>query len=468
MAKALNPEKARREIEKREAQLAKPHGRQYLACLFFIISIIYITDEVASSIGTLMKTEIANDMMAKFGDASVSRLDILGFVSVPFMALSFVYKPLADRYGRKPFLILNTLGMCLGLIIIYATDSVIGYVAGSCFVQFFITHDMQVVYIMESAPVKHRAKIYSSIKCIAVLGVMIIPLLRKMFMHETSQWRNVYIVPAIIGLVICVVSVFLAKETDTFNIARINYLKGNTEENGTESGGGVIDSLKFAFSHKQLKWLFLALVFCETGFIMTTDYQVIMTYGFANKFLSQGLFTSLDDALRSVGVNEITTALFMYPVGCAFSQLFPGFISDRFGRKKSAVTMASGALLCFLVFWLGSRYGFNPGVVGFFSGASVGFFCSNIDTISLMAGESTPTVLRSSLLSATYLPLGLGIGISYGVAMPLMSHFGNGSVGIISLCLTVPGLLADFLILTLKVRDTKGVDLKAVKGDEWD
>lgn len=468
MAKQINPEKARKEIERREKQLAKPHGKSYLACLFFIIGIIYITDEVASAIATLMKTEIANDMLAKYGDSSVGVLDMLGMVSVPFMALGILYKPLADKFGRKPFLIINTFGMCLGLVIIYMTNTIAGYVAGSCFVQFFVTHDMQVVYIMESAPAKHRAKIYSSLKCIAMLGVMIIPLMRKTMMHSTSEWRNVFILPAIIGFVVCIVSIFLAKETDTYNIARINYLKGNTEENGTESGGGMIDSLKFAMSHKQLRWLFIALIFCETGFIMTSDYQVIMSYGFANNFLSQGLFTSLDEALESVSANEITTALFMYPVGCAISQLFPGFISDKFGRKKSAVTMSASALICFLVFWLGSRYGFNPSVVGLFCGASVGFFWSNIDTISLMTGESTPTVLRSSVLSVSYIPLGLGIGISYGVAMPLMTHFGNGTVGIISLCLTVPGLLADFIILNAKVKDTKGVDLKTVKGDEWD
>ena len=468
MAKTLNPEKARKEIEKREKQLNKPRGKSYLAYLFFIISIIYITDEVASAIGTFMRTEIANDMMSKFGEASVSMLDIITVISFPFMALGVLYKPLADKFGRKPFLVINTFGMCLGLIVVYATDNVIGYVIGACMTQFFITHDMQVVYIMESAPDKHRAKIYSCIKCIAMLGVLIIPLLRKYLMHETAQWRRVYIIPALIGLVVSFASLLLAKETDAFNLARINYLKGNTVENGTESSGGMIASLKFAFSHKQLRWIFLALVFCETGFILTNDYQVIMTYGYANKFLEQGMFTSLDAALESVAVNEITTALFLYPVGCAISQLFPGFISDKFGRKKSAITMSAAAMICFLVFWFGSRYGIDPRIVGFFCGASVGFFWANIDTISLMAGESTPTALRSSMLSVTYLPLGIGIGISFGVSIPLMAHFGNSSVGIIAFCLAVPGLLADFIILTAKVRDTKGVDLKTVKGTEWD
>lgn len=39
---------------------------------------------------------------------------------------------------------------------------------------------------------------------------------------------------------------------------------------------------------------------------------------------------------------------------------------------------------------------------------------------------------------------------------------------IVSLCLAVPGLFADFFFPMLKVRDTKGVDLTKEKGDEWD
>lgn len=475
MAKVISAEKQakiderrRKEIAKREAQLSAPRGKGYLFYLFFIICLIYITDEVASAIGTLLKTEIANDMLAKYGESSVGMLNIFMSVTAPVAALGVIYKPLADKFGRKPFLLINTFGMCLGLVIIYATESIAGYLIGATLVQFFITHDMQVVYIMESAPDKHRAKIYSAIKCIAMLGVLLIPILRKTLMHTTSQWRRIYIIPAVIGFVVCLVALLLAKETDAFNRARINYLKGNTEENGTDSDGGMIASLKFMFQHKQLKWLFLALIFCETGFILTTDYEVIMTYGYANRFLEQGLFTSLEQAVESVGVDQITTALFLYPVGCAISQLFPGFISDKFGRKQSAVSMSVAAMVCFLVFWLGSRYGLDPRIVGFFCGASVGFFWANIDTICLITGESTPTALRSSILSITYIPLGIGIGISYGVSALMMASRGNSIVGIVSLCLAVPGLFADFLILTMKVRDTKGVDLTKVKGDEWD
>ena len=53
--------------------------------------------------------------------------------------------------------------------------------------------------------------------------------------------------------------------------------------------------------------------------------------------------------------------------------------------------MSASAVVLFLGFWLGAEKGLPPQIVGFLCGGSVGTFWANIDTISLMAGESTPT-----------------------------------------------------------------------------
>ena len=86
----------------------------------------------------------------------------------------------------------------------------------------------------------------------------------------------------------------------------------------------------------------------------------------------------------------------------------------------------------------------------------------------MMTGESAPTALRSSILAAANLATGAGIGLAYGVTLPLLTVFGNSAAGIAILCAAVPGLAAAFVILALKTHDTRGVDLSRVKGDEWE
>ena len=468
MKKTHDPEKTAREIARREKQLAKPRGKLYFPYLIFIVCLVYITDEIASQIGTLMKTEIANDMLSHFGDASVGMLDILSVISVPFLALGMLYKPLSDRFGRKPFLVINTFGMAFGLLIIYLSNSVPLYVFGACVIQFFVPHDMQAVYILETAPAKHRAKLYSAVKCVAMLGMLAVPLLRRWLMQETSQWRRVYLIPAVVGLVTSFIALLLAKETDAFNRSRINYLQGKTEENGTEASGGVIPALKFVWKHRQLRWLYIAVAFAEAGYLLTVDYQVVITYGYAQHFLEQGLFSDLSAALESVGVNQVTAALFLYPVGCALGHLLPGFVADRISRKAAALFSSLAAVACFLGFMLGARAGISPYPVGFLSGACIGFFWSNVDTINMMTGESSPTALRSSILATVSVATGVGVAVSYAVTIPLLTWLQNAAAGPVLLCVAVPTMLASFLVLAFKTHDTRGVDLASVKGDEWD
>ena len=59
-----------REIEHWERERARPKKNGYFAWLVFVICLIYATDEIASQIGPLMKTEIANDLFASFGESS--------------------------------------------------------------------------------------------------------------------------------------------------------------------------------------------------------------------------------------------------------------------------------------------------------------------------------------------------------------------------------------------------------------
>lgn len=475
--KLLKQQKKReKEIAKWEKEKARPKKNYYFAYLVLIICIIYATDEIASQISTLMKTEIANDLFAKFGESSVGLLDILSILVVPFQALGLLYRPLADKWGRKKFLIINTFGMSFAMFVVFLSGNLVMYFIGACMIQFFIPHDMHVVYIMESSPAKNRARIYSVIKFFANMSVMLVPVLRRLLMADSSQWRNVYLVPAIVGIVTSLIALMFAREPDTFIDSRLRYLKMSDEERQAQAAqkkaedaqGGLIPALRFAMKHRQLKWLYITSAIANLGFIGTINYQVIMSYGYAENYFGKGLFESLEAALESVSIGDVTTALFMFPVGCAVSQVIMGFICDSKGRKAAAVTTAFNGLLFFILFSVGSSIAFNPYVVGFCCGAFIGSYYSTNDVIIMMIGESSPTNLRSSTMSAQFIVTAVGVAVSYIVSLPLITVLGNSVTGIVSFTLLVPGFIAALICLIRKTNETKGIDMDTVTGCEWD
>lgn len=436
----------------------------YIAYMVMIICLIYITDELASNICTQLKTEIANDLFARFGSTSVGKLELLALVSYPCIAISLFYRTLSDRIGRKPFLVINTLGMSLGMLVIFLSRNIPGYIIGYCIISFFVPHDMQVVYIMESAPAKHRAKIYSTVKCFATLGVMLIPLLRKTLMTSGSEWRKVFLIPAIVGFVSSFFALLFASETDAFIESRLRYLRLSEDERasaGKDAQGGFFVSFKYAMKHPQLRRLFLLMGFFNLGFIITMYYEVMISYGYAQNLMSKGLMQSLDDALKSVETVQVTQALFLFPLGSAFVQLISGFLSDKAGRKPASVTMALSTVLSFVGFVCFSRFGISPYITGFLSGICIGSFWAYGDINVMMMSESSPTNLRASVLSSCYIIGVIGTFVGMGILLPLMNVLGNSATATITLCIAVPGILTSLLILS-RTSETRGSDLNKI------
>jgi len=470
MATQISAEKLRRrtekEISKWEKQRKGSGDKLYFAYIVFIITLIYATDEIASQIGMLMKSEIAADLMSNFGQSSVGMLDLVSSLAIPFQAIGLLYRPLADRWGRKKFLIINTFGMSFSLLLIYLSNNIALYVIGACFIQFFIPHDMHVVYIMESSPSKHRARIYSTIKFFANMGVMLVPLLRRWLVSAAGDsygWRMVYFIPAVIGLVVSFIALLGAKETPAFVESRLNYLRMSEEEKlqlknskkAESKQGGLIPALRFALGHKQLRWLYVVSALANIGFYGSINYEPILNYGYEGS----GIISAGD---------AVTTALILFPIGSAVAQVLMGFVSDWLGRKAAAILTAFNCLVGFLGFSLGAKYGLNPYVIGFLSGVFVGSYYSVNDVLIMMIGESAPTNLRSSAISAQYIVTAVGYGISLGVGTLCAIKLGNSLIGTATLCMLVPGFVSALAVLFKNVGETKGIDMDTVTGAEWD
>ena len=477
MARPITEEQKQREIAKWTREQNRPKGKAYLFYFTVLIALIYIADEVTSQIGGQMQSVIASQIFAPIvgEEYAVARMSAMGTVTMVISALAFLYKPLADRFGRKIFLIINTVGMALGLFVISIAHSIAMYIIGSCIIAFFIPHDMQAVYIQESVPAKHRAKMYSIIKAIATLGIFIIPLLRMIFIpgNDYSDWRLVYLVPAVLILAVVLVGIFCVRESDAFIENRLHMLqmteveKEEAKQNNqdVESQGGLLKALKFAFKHKQMRWILIGTGFIMFGMVITMYYETILTYGYAQQFVIGGMAI---EAAKKEANTFVTQALLLFSIGSAVMQFFPGFIADKWGRKTATLAMVITLIVCAILFNVGAIKAWNPYLVGFLCGAASGSYIAAIDIAGLMCSESAPTNLRSSIMAVQPVVTGAIYVFAMVLAIVLINILGDAAIGMTCLCIALPGLAIGLMILFLKTKETKGVDMGAIHGNEFE
>ena len=452
-------QKQQRELTRARKSLGSIHMPGYMAYLLTILSMVYIVDEIASNINSALQSDMVTQFYVNgMGLEFNTGLAAYSAMTAPLYACMLItpfYKSLADRYGRKLFLALNTFGMGLGMLICMLAPSPIFYLLGIGIINFLMNNDMQVLYIMESAPEKHRAKITSITKAIALLGVMVIPVLRDLFLLEDGTgWQKVFLIPAIGGMAMGIFSLLAMPETPVYLKRRIHALENPGEapaakqKTPEQSQGGVVDALKFIFAHKQMR----SLALCAFIFVASTGgtnyYESIMKTG--------GMTTG-----------QITTAMFFIPPVNAAMTAISGFITDRLGRKRSVLVHTAIALLGLVCFVGSASLGLAPMVVGISYGFFIGGLWSAADILFiLLPGESTPTNLRVSVVGTMGIMSGIGNVIS--VAIMVVGMLFIESIGLLYLCVAVPFMLLSAVILITKVNETQDVDLSTVTGSEWD
>lgn len=452
-----------KELERREKQMARKHPKGYLWYLLVVLTIVYIVDEITSAMGSAMQSEVVTDFFVRgmgmefnTGLASFTAMSIPIYCTMIFMPF---YKALADRYGRKLFLVINTICMGVGLGICMSAQGPLVYIIGLLVINFVIYNDTQVIYVMECAPEKHRAKLTSLTKAIALLGVTLIPILRNAFMgNDGSQWRKVFLIPAVVGLVVGIAAIFLMDETPVFLTKRVEYLKMSDEERAAkaasekkaadESNGGVIKALKFIFRHRQIRAVAIcAMIFMgATG--VTSYYESIMKTG-------------------GMSTEQVTQAMFFIPFCNALMTAIGGFMTDGLGRKKSATILSVIAFVGLGAFVLSANFGMSPAIVGISYGFFIGGLWSVADMLTLIiSGESSPTHLRASVLATMSMMGGIGSAVS-GISITVGMLFVD-SIGLLSLCICAPFMLLAIILLLTQVHETRGIDLSTVTGAEWD
>lgn len=430
-----------------------------------VLTVIYIVDEITSNINSTMQPQILFDLfnitsMDVNDPAYAGALNTMAIVSVfttVFMFVAPFYKSLCDRFGRRPFLALNTCVFGIGLLIVMVCPNIYVYMIGVIMLAFVTPNDVQVMYIMEVAPKQHRAKLCFITKAIALVAVSLIGVMRTAFMtNELSSWRRVYIIPVVVAIIVGLMSIFFVKETPVFIDERVRYLSLSDEERAAEAKakresasaakGGVLNAIKFIFTHKQIRAVAVTALIFSAAAAYTAFFATIMAGGMSTE--------------------EVTLALIIYPFANGAVTFLSGFVSDHFGRKKSCMMLGTLTLVALAVFILSCNLGWGPVVAGICYGVSIGALWSVSDMLFLtIPGESVPTEIRASVMGTMSLLLAAGL---MGGVMLITVGQNFFPMGWVCFAVSVAAMLIALIILATKVHETKDVDLDTVKGTEWD
>ena len=466
-----NKEKELKEIARLEKDSAF-HGHQhYFAILVVVLTIVYIVDELASNVrGAVDSFTICDLFNTTFGTPEFDKASgTLGLVTTGCYLIYLVapfYKSLADKYGRRIFLIINTLGMGVGMLVAIISRNVGLYLLGVVIMTFFTPNDMQVIYIMECAPKEHRAKLCSITKGIALISVSLLGLFVKLFVDRNNPgtWRLVYIVPIVLAFVIGIAAIYFVRETPVYTQKRLRYLNSSEEERRAAAEAekraeeaekkksvSVGGAFKYIFTHKQTTAIaFVALLFAiATG--DTGKYQNMIESGVAR------------NVITAEGADII---LMFYPLINGIFTLFGGFLTDALGRKKSALILGLWAAVGLGVFAWGCANNINPYITGFAYGFSIAGLWSISDMLYfIITAESTPTEISASVVGTMQLlgMVGTGLNMVFNNVVTMVA--GSMNLPLVLTAAYLPLMAIALIIMMLKVRETKDVDLDNVQVD---
>ena len=454
-----------RQLQRLDREAGLPRSAAYLLFVMVVLTIIYVVDEITSNMNAAMQPYVlydlfhitSRDVNAPEYKTAINTVAPWQVASNLFLIISPFYKALSDKYGRRVFLMINTIGMGVGMLIVMTSQSVMQYILGMLFMMFFTPNDMQVLYIMETAPKEKRATYSFIAKGIALLSVSLIGVLSRVFLRDSdpSSWRTVYLIPVIVAIVIGAGSYFLMRETPVFVEQRRAWLRltpaqrsaraAEDAKNSTSEQGGVFRALKFIFVNPQLRWLLIA------GFLF-----------FATTFYTSYYATVLEG---SMSTDMVSVVLIVYPLVNGGVTIASGFFSDRMGRKKVCLLFGGVALLGLLLFVLSCRLGWGPVAAGIFYGCSIAGLWSMSDTIILtMPAESSPSGMRSSVMGTISVLIGSGMFVGQAIFIVCQNFL---PMDVLFLTICVPFMAIALLVLMTKVKETKNADLDNITAETF-
>ncbi|MBD3229130.1 MAG: MFS transporter, partial [Candidatus Lokiarchaeota archaeon] len=227
--------------------------------------------------------------------------------------LVFLNQFMADKIGRKTLLAITVFGMGIASFLVSISGNIIQYAIFLFFLYIFFSSDIWVIYINEETKPGKRAFWTNFILVGGVIGALLVPTFRSIFITETtSNWRGMTYFAIILAIPLGFLILFTFKETSKYSELKREQTTHKDKQNLLKR------NLKCIFSTAHKK---------EFISILIISFLVGLNYLFVNigeSYLANN--SSLTDS-------EINIVVYAISFSVIFGYLFTGYIADKYGRR---------------------------------------------------------------------------------------------------------------------------------------
>lgn len=438
----------------------KDYDKKYFIMLIIILGLAHIMDEYATLAPGMIQSSIIDEFFVKIGWMSQTQalqfLNTLAIVAFFIALAAQAYKSLQDRVGRKPIFIISVFGMMVSTLAMVLAPSFWPYYLGSSLLTFFVSNDMQYMYIQEEAPARKRVQFFSYAKLIGLAGLLIVPLIRSFTMVEGNEnWRPVLYLPIVIGVVVLILSFFFLKETRAFLISKQEKAaqKGVVEEKSKGlSLRAALKSLRAIPTWPQIKWLIVMGLLSAPFLALNQAYSEIF----------------MDQAGVLLADRNLVLVVSTVSVGVAY--FLNGIIADRSGRKPAyivnLIVIAAGLVIEYFAMWAAPESSAKTlllVIAGIAQGLRIGAFWNQGDLRGMMLIENTPTHLRGHMQTISGIPIILA-AIPFTLLNSVLIGLFPGNVQFVLLIVGIPVSILMLIFAFTKLKETVNANILEIEG----
>lgn len=420
------------------------YTKKYTYYTLFVLGMMNIIDIFTSNAGPLVASFVVDEFFISRGVPENEAYALYGAAMALlslFFILGLAVRFIADRYGRRPALIINIVGMTIGAIITILSQDFLTFFIGAIFGAVFLTADIQMLLMNEECPPEKRSQFVTSVMIMGLLGALLVIFMRYLYMSGANpNWRALYFLTLIGGIIVTILAAFTLKESSIYLTMKARKAANPEKFPEKESFG---KSMKSVFKLNNFRTIVKILI---VGILGVLGGMVARSYW--EPFMSQN-FT-----FNEVNIIYIIRYLISIPFG-----IMIGRINDKIGRKAGLYTTLICApvflILCLLTISLG-----NVIITGLFYGLFIYSIWLTPTTTGTMINELTPTQYRGtvSIFSLLFAYVLIAAFVIFFSILVLWLSF--ETVFIIS---TVPGCLVALIIVIKKLPETKATDLTKVE-----